>query len=183
MNSFVSSCMENLKSQDRDASYQAFLDIQSATNDKIDWAYEIWDELKRDLTHPDNHRRSIAAQLLCNLAISDPEGRMLTDFTALMEVTKDPRFVTARHCIQSLWKIGLAGGSHKEMLLNGVAERFADCAEEKNGTLIRFDLIEGLRKLYDAEQDEAVKQKALNLIETETDAKYRKKYASLWKKS
>jgi hypothetical protein len=175
--------MENLKSQDRDVRYQAFLEIESLTNDKIDWAYEIWDELKIDLTHPDNHQRSIAAQLLCNLAKSDPEGRMFNDFADLMEVTKDSKFVTARHCIQSLWKIGLAGGRHKEMLLHGVAERFADCAEEKNGTLIRFDLIEGLRKLYDMEKDETVKHKALELIESEQDAKYRKKYAALWKKT
>jgi hypothetical protein len=62
------------------------------TNEEVDWAYEIWDLLKKDLTHPDNHQRAIAAQLLCNLAKSDPEGRILGDFFALMEVTKDNRF-------------------------------------------------------------------------------------------
>lgn len=54
--------------------------------------------------------------------------------------------------------------------------------EEKNCTLIRFDIIQGLRKLYDEENDEAVKQKALNLIETEEDLKYHKKYAAVWRK-
>jgi hypothetical protein len=72
------------------------------TNEKVDWAYDIWDVLKNDLTHSDNHHRAIAAQLLCNLAKSDPEARMLGDFSALMEVTKDKRFVTARHC---LWEL------------------------------------------------------------------------------
>jgi hypothetical protein len=152
------------------------------TNEKVDWAYEIWDDLKNDLTHPDNHQRAIAAQLLCNLAKCDPEGRMFGDFPALMEVTKDKRFVTARHCIQSLWKIGMAGMQQKEMLLNGLAERFRNCAEEKNCTLICYDIIQGLRKLYDKEEDETVKQLALDLIETEEDLKYRKKYASVWKK-
>ena len=37
--------------------------------------------------------RSIAAQVLCNLALSDPDGRMLTDFPAQLAVTKDERFV------------------------------------------------------------------------------------------
>jgi hypothetical protein len=35
--------------------------------------------------------------------------------------------------------------------------------------------------LYDAVGDETVKGKTLELIETEQDLKYLKKYASLWK--
>jgi hypothetical protein len=45
--------------------------------------------------------------------------------------------------------------------------------------LIRYDIIQGLRKLYDEVTDEKVREKALELIETEEDLKYRKKYASL----
>jgi hypothetical protein len=88
----------------------------------------------------------------------------------------------ARHCLQSLWKIGLAGKQQKEILLNGLTERFRNCVDEKNGTLIRFDIIQGLRKLYDKENDDTVKQIALDLIETEEDLKYRKKYAAVWRK-
>jgi hypothetical protein len=179
---YTQTYIENLSSQDRNIRYQAFFDIQTMTNEKVDWAYEIWDVLKNDLSHPDNHQRAIAAQLLCNLAKSDPEGRMLGDFSDLMEVTKDNRFVTARHCLQSLWKIGLAGKQQKVILLNGLAERFRNCVEEKNCTLIRYDIIHSLRMLYDKENDETVKQKALDLIETEEDLKYRKKYATVWRK-
>jgi hypothetical protein len=112
----------------------------------------------------------------------DPRIQTCMENLESQEVTKDERFVTARHCLQSLWKIGLAGGPQKEMPLNGFAERFRNCAEEKNGTLIRFDIIQGLRKLYDRDQDETVRQKALELMETEADLKYRKKYASVWRK-
>lgn len=42
-------------------------------------------------------------------------------------------------------------------------------------------IIQGLRNLYDATKDEKVKTKALELIESEDDFKYRKKYAGLWK--
>jgi hypothetical protein len=173
LDKYTQTYIENLRSQDRNIRYQAFLDIQKMTNEKVDWAYEIWDVLKKDLSHPDNHQRAIAAQILCNLVKSDPEGRILGDFSALMEVTKDKRFVTARHCLQSLWKIGMAGKQQKETLLNGLAERFRNCVEEKNCTLIRFDIIQGLRKLYDKETDEIFKQKALDLIEKEEDLKYR----------
>jgi hypothetical protein len=47
--------------------------------------------------------------------------------------------------------------------------------------LIRYDIIQSLRRLYDAVKDEEVRAKALELIETEEDSKYRKKYASLWR--
>jgi hypothetical protein len=43
--------------------------------------------------------RAIAAQVLCNLAKSDPKNRMAKDFQALLNVTKDERFVTARRVL------------------------------------------------------------------------------------
>ena len=47
--------------------------------------------------------------------------------------------------------------------------------------MIRYDIIQGLRRLNDEVKDETIRQKALKLIETENDLKYRKKYASLWR--
>jgi len=133
------------------------------------------------LTHKDNHVRAIAAQVLCNLARSDPENRMLKDFDALLAVTKDERFVTARHCLQALWKVGAAGKQQQTKLVDGLAGRFEECITEKNSTLIRYDIIQGLKNLYTEVKDEKVREKALELIETEEDIKYRKKYARLWR--
>lgn len=183
MDSAAAASVENLQSKDRKVMSEAFLYLQKVTDEKVDWAYEVWDRLKDDLKHPDNHRRAISAQLLCNLAKSDPEGRIVQVFPALLEVTKDPRFVTARHCLLSLWKIGLTGPDRKKMLLDGLAERYRNCTDEKNCTLIRFDIVQSLRKLYDHEPDEGVKQLALELIQIEDDLKYRKKYAAVWKKA
>jgi hypothetical protein len=121
--------------------------------------------------------------VLCNLAKSDPEKRILEDIDALFVVTKDERFVTARHCMQSLWKVGVEGAEQQKRVVEGLTRRFDECMAEKNGTLIRYDIIEAFRNLYDAVKDEAIKQKALALIETEQDPKYRKKYAGLWKKA
>ena len=45
--------------------------------------------------------------MLANLTKSDPEKRILKDFDALLSVTKDERFVTARHTMQSIWKVAL----------------------------------------------------------------------------
>jgi uncharacterized protein YciI len=93
-------------------------EIKRSDGSRLIWHFPR--EAEQGLFGTDNHRRAIAAQLLCNLAKNDPEGRMLGDFSALMEVTKDNRFVTARHCLQSLWKIGMAGKQQKEILLNGL---------------------------------------------------------------
>ena len=66
-------------------------------------------------------------------------------------------------------------------MIERLTSRFRDCATEKNYTLIRYDIIQGLRKLYDQLADETVRETALALIATEADSKYRKKYASLWR--
>lgn len=162
----------------QDAAYNF---LMPATEQPIDWVYEAWETLLNDLRHKDNKTRAIAAQVLANLAKSDSEGRLLTDFGALLAVTKDERFVTARHCLQALWKVGVVD-RFRQVYLDGLAARFAECGSEKNGTLIRYDICQSLRTVYDAAHDETIRALALRLIETEPDAKYQKKYLTLWKK-
>ncbi len=180
MDKITRSNLDNLHSQDSELQNKAFFYILEATDKPVNWAYEVWDELVQNLRHEDNHERAIAAQVLCNLAKSDPEERMLKDFNTLLAVTKDERFVTARHCMQALWKVGIAGTKQQKKVIDGLAGRFSECITEKNCTLIRYDIIQSLRNIYDEVEDEKIKKKALNLIETEEDSKYRKKYASVW---
>ncbi len=104
---------ENLWSRDRVAQNTAFFAMLEQTNQPVDWVYEVWGTLVEELRHLDNHNRAIAAQILCNLAKSDPECRIIQDLPALLAVTKDPRFVTARHCMQSLWKVESVHASKK----------------------------------------------------------------------
>jgi len=171
----------NLRPQDGETRYQAFMRLLETTKQPMDWAYEVWDELIANLSHKDNHQRAIAAQLLSNMAKSDPRRRMLKDFSALLAAPRDERFGAARHCLQSLWKIGAVGKKHRKMVVEWLTTRFVECVAEKDCALIRYDIIQGLRKLYDATGDGKVREKALKLIETEQDLKYRKKYAGLWK--
>ncbi len=183
MNESTRTALDDLRSENRELQNKGFLYVLEQTAKSVDWAYDVWDEMVKTLKHKDNHQRAIAAQILCNLAKSDPKKRMLKDFYALLAVTKDERFVTARHCMQSLWKVGAAGKDQQRKLVDGFTGRFKECIKEKNCTLIRYDIIQGFRKLYDAVKDETIRQKALELIETEQDLKYRKKYASLWRMS
>jgi hypothetical protein len=181
MDTDLKQAFENIHARNREIQTQAYYDLLAITDLPVDWAYEIWDELMADLKHPDNHVRAIASQVLCNLAKSDPEKRILHDFDALLEVTRDARFVTARHCLQSLWKVGISGDEQRETYLNGLERRFHECSVEKNCTLIRYDILQSFRNVYDIAPDESIRNLALTLLESEPDEKYRKKYAKLWK--
>ena len=174
--------LNKLWSQDRELQGQAFQAMLKATDIPVDWAYEAWDELLQGLSHADNHDRAIAAQVLCNLVKSDPQKRMLQDFAALLAVTKDERFVTARHTMQSLWKVGVAGPEQREMYLKGMEQRFHECLSEKNWEMIRSDIQKSLRNVYDVVKDEQIRLRALRLMDTEKDPKSRKKYLAPWRK-
>lgn len=174
--------LDNIHSKDKELQNKAYFYVLNITEKPVDWAYDVWDEMLAGLTNSDNHVRAITAQVLCNLAKSDPKERILKDFNALLEVTKDERFVTARHCMQALWKVGAAGKKQQKIYMEGLERRFKECITEKNCTLIRYDILQSMRNVSDEVKDEKIKAKALELIETEEDLKYRKKYASLWRK-
>jgi hypothetical protein len=183
MNATVRKDIDNIRSDNGRLQNAAFLALMKTTEKRVPWAYEVWDDLLGMLRHKDLHVRAIAAQVLCNLAArSDPKGRMIKDFRKLLQMTRDERFVPARHTIQAIWKVGLGGPKQRKMVLNALGNRFKECARERNGTLIRYDINVSLGNLYDAVQDEEIKRKALGWNETETDAKYRKKYAIVWNK-
>ena len=182
MDSQIKLAFERSKSGDKDERYEAYQNILNATDQQVDWAYEVWNQLLEDLTHKDNHQRSRAAQYLANLAKSDPEYENYERFPQkLWEVTKDEKFVTARHSLQSIWKVGIAGTAQKEMVMEFMVERFKKCADEKNFTLIRNDIIQNMKNLYDHINDEFIKQTAQDLIDTVDDKKYKKKYMNIWK--
>ena len=173
--------LNNLWSTDNTLQNEAFFYLIEATDQPVDWAYDVWDEMVQNLTHKNNRHRAIAAQILANLAKSDPQDRILQDFDALLHVTRDHRFVTARHSLQAIWKVGAAGKPQQQMLLDALTTRFHESITEKNHTLIRYDIVQGLRNLYDQVPDQTIRETALALIQTEEDLKYRKKYAGVWK--
>lgn len=182
MDEKIKRAFEDSKAKDKEVNYMAYQTILEATDGQVDWAYEVWDQQVADLTNKDNHQRSRAAQYLANLAAySDPEKRILQDFSKLWQVTYDEKFVTARHCLQSIWKVGLAGPEQLELLLAHMTDRFQNGTAEKNYTLIRSDILQGMRNLYDLLEEEEIRQRALALVDGVEEEKYRKKYAKIWK--
>lgn len=181
MEDYIATQLDNLHSDDPDLRYKAFLYIIDITDKEVDWSYDVWDDLLNQLKHCNPHQRAIAAQVLINLAKSDPQHRMLTDLNKVVLVTCDKKFVTARHTLQSFWKIALASKGLREKVIQILEERFTSCISEKNCTLIRYDIIDDLKKLYHEIPDPVIKQRAFYLIGLEVNEKYQKKYRNSWR--
>jgi hypothetical protein len=177
----VQGTLEAIRSSDRTVQGEAYQAMLTATDEPVDWAYEVWDRVVEDLGHPNNRVRSIASQILANLAKSDPERRIVRAFPDLLEVTRDERFVTARHCLQSLWKVGVAGDEQRAVYRQGMVARFAECPSERNGALTRVDILQSLHEVYVRTQDQTIRTTAEELIEREDDQKNRRKCAKAWK--
>ena len=181
MNAETKSHLDNLHSKDANSRYESFQYVIKLTQQPVDWAYDVWNDLLLMLIQGDNHQRSIAAQLLSNLASSDPENRMLQDVDKIFIVTRDEKFVTARHSLLALWKIAIVNQSLQKKIMGYLTHRYTTSIAEKNCTLIRYDIMEVMRKIYNNTNDATIKDTALALIETEEDLKYRKKYTTAWK--
>jgi len=183
MDKTIRTHLENIFADDGQVQFKAYDYLMKVTEQPVDWAYEAWDELVSGLTHKDNHVRAICGQLLGNLGKSDPKGRMKKDFNKLLAVTKDERFVTARHTMQNIWKVGLGGKNAQVLVVKGLEKRYKECITEKNGRLIRYDILVALYNLYGATTSSEIKEKALELIELERDLKNKKKYLTVWNKA
>lgn len=179
--SAFNAAMEDVGSTEMNRQGRGFQALTAMTREPVPWAYEVWDQLVELAKNGDNRQRSIAGQLLSGLAKSDLKGRMLKSFTLVLGLTRDERFVTARHVLLSLWKIAVVSPRYQKMVVDGLISRFKDCADEKNATLIRYDIQCVLRKISDASGDASLRLKAEALFDLEPDPKYRKKYAAAWR--
>lgn len=171
------------ESEDRNAQYRALVGLFEMTEQPVDWAYEVWDRFLSELTHREGHKRAFATQMLARLAISDPEGRILRDFPKVAAVMKDEKTVTARHTLQSIWRVGLAGAEQEAMVLEALESRFREGAQEKHGTLVRTDVVTALGRLFRETDAETVEARANALMDAEPDEKQRKKQRAAWRKA
>lgn len=173
--------LNNLKGKDRDQQGGSYLYLMAVTEEPVDWAYEVWDRILDLMQTGDNRARSIGAQIICNLAKSDPERRMFADIEKVIRVTEDARLVTARHALMALWKPAVVNEPLRKRVISYLTLRFEKCAEEKNANLIRYDIQGVLRTIFDMVRDREIITNSLNLIDRVEEEKHRKKYVGVWK--
>lgn len=166
-----------LTEHDRDIQFESFEELMKIVKEPVDWTYSVWEQLIKALTYKNAHARAQSAQFLCALAAkSDPEERVLEDFMKIWAVTYDEKKETARHSLQSIWRIGLAGQVQRDLVVSHLAKRFHTCIDEKHPSLIRYDIIVSFKNLFDATGDIKLLSIAQDLIQKEQDIQYQKKY-------
>lgn len=178
----IQDALRRLDSGDRSVHGEDFALLQQATAQPVAWADAAWKLAAPLLRHRDNRVRSIAGQFLTALAAAgaSPET-VLGGLDALVSVTRDDRFVTARHVLSSLWKIGLQDGEVRHRLLAKLTQRGRSAVDEKNAALVRYDVVCCLRRLFDEIGDEAVRSEAAALIADEPDTKNARKMRAVWR--
>jgi hypothetical protein len=178
----IQDALRRLSSGDRSVHGEDFVLLQQATAQPVQWADAAWQLVMPLLRHGDNRVRSIAGQFLNALAAAgaSPET-VLGGLDALVSVTHDDRFVTARHVLVSLWKVGLRDGEVRRRLLAKLTQRSRSAVVEKNAALIRHDVVCCLRRLFDETGDEAVRSEAAALIADEPDTKNAQKMRAVWR--
>lgn len=170
---------EKLASADDKVRMEAFNSVLAMTSQKVDWVYEVWDDLLARLDHENSYQRTIAVKVLCHLAKSDHEHRMNRSIDRILAHTKDEKFITSRQTLQSIWQIAIDHPSLRETILQHLKNRYRECMPEKHYNLLRQDVLQSILKISQAEKDEALLDKVRSLIAEEPDAKYRNQYLAL----
>jgi hypothetical protein len=181
MNKNIQKHIEELSSTDDKIRLDALQATLKLTESKVDWVYEVWDLLLEKLEHENSYQRSIGVMLLCNLAKSDVENRIVDSLDRLLVHTKDEKFITSRQCIQNIWKIAAANKSNCEKVLKHLEKRFVGCVSEKHFNLLRGDIIQSMMALYQADKDEKLLTRVWALVAKEQEPKYQKQYEALLK--
>lgn len=179
MNKKVKESIDNLASTNDKIRLAALQTILKITDNKVDWSYDVWDDLVEKLDNENSYQRSIAILVLCNLAKSDSENRIGGVLPRLLAHTRDEKFITSRQCLQNIWKVAASSRQAKNLVLDHLEQQFATCAEEKHYNLIRQDIIQSIRLLYDYEEDDRLLARAKEMAQKEKEVKYRKKYEAI----
>ncbi len=160
---------------------ESYLTLLTITEEPVAWTYEILDELFETLRHKDAYIRSIAGQLIANLAKSDPDKKLFEKIHLLFEASKDKKSLKSRNILLSLWKVGIVSAEHKEKIIEWFEKQYQACSKDKNRESIRFDIVCGLRKMYDDCREPSIQTKAMELINLEQDQRAKLKYLSVWR--
>jgi hypothetical protein len=180
MNVLVRQNFNDLRSEFKQERYEAFMYLINKAKQPVDWVYEVWADVVQLTRTGDNHQRTLAVQLIAELAKSDIQNRLADDYYDIIAVTHDNCFTTARHSLKVLWKIGIANLHLRGLLIRELSNRFLSCKSEKNCQLIRYDIIEVFWKMYSTLHDDAIEDTVELLIESEQEPKCKQKYLKLW---
>ena len=176
MDNGIREVFRDLQSGDDKVRYKAFKTALSATDEEVPWAAEVWDDLVKGLSAEKSYCRAAAGIVLCNLAKSDKGHRLEKSIDRLLELTRDEKLTTRRPCLQSMWKPALVSKKIEKKVVACLAQQYEECSNEDHYNLIRQDILQSLRNIYEQTKDEGLKKKCVDLVGKEENPRYRKTY-------
>ena len=179
MNTDFKESIDNLESKNDTIRLNALESILNISEEQVDWVYEVWDHLVGKLDDENSYQRTGAIRVLCNLVKSDSENRILSCLDRLLDHTRDDKFITSRICIQNIWKIAATNRQAGEIIIGHLEKQFEDCAQGKHYNLVRQDILQSMRQLFDHEKDDRILIIAREMVKQEKEEKYRKKYENI----
>jgi hypothetical protein len=176
----IDKLFENIESKDDKIRYAAFQELLRITETPVTWVYDKWFVLTGKLASGNSYQRSIGLLLLANLCKSDTENRFGEILGLYFSFFEDEKFITARQCIQNVWKIAIVNGSYQKKVIGQLESSYSENKHlSPHGNLIKQDIISSLLQIYKHSHDESVRDKMQELIGAETDAKLQKTLSKL----
>jgi len=167
---YIDELFTNLESQNETIRYAAFNKLISITNNKVSWIYDKWFILLEKLKSDNSYHRSIGLMLIANLSKSDFENKMSTIIDPYLEFCEDEKFITARQCIQNIWKVAFPHDYNKRKIIKYLENAYYENIHlNRHSNLIKQDIISSLYKIYQIDHDENLIKKIEALIDTEID--------------
>jgi len=166
----IDNLFDALDSKDDKVRYPAFQELLKITEQQVTWIYDKWFLLTDKLSSDNSFQRSIGLMLLANLCKSDTEHRFLELLDRYLDFFEDEKFITSRQCIQNVWKIAIVHPLYQKKIVEELESSFFD-NKNPHVNLIKQDIISSLHQIYLNTNNEEIKLKINELIESENDAK------------
>lgn len=180
MDSSIRQKFNEFSSKEDKLRMDALQTILHITDEKVDWVYEVWDDLLQKLDDENSFQRSIAIMVLCNLAKSDSENRMKGIIDRLLIHTRDEKFITSRQCLQNIWKTAIVDPTLKEKILAHLEIQYKNCTCDQHYNLIRQDILQSMKTISGELNESTILEKAYGLAQMEENVKYRKKFLEIF---
>ncbi len=169
----IDELFSTLESKDNNIRYEAFKELLQITEEKVSWIYDKWFVLVDKLSSDNSFQRSIGLMLLANLSKSDIDNRFGTIMDNYLEYFNDEKFITARQCVQNVWKIAITHEGNKKKIIQQLENAYQDNINlSKHANLFKQDIIGSMYQIYQHTKDGDIKKKIHSLIESEIDAKF-----------
>lgn len=165
----------DLESKNDKIRFPAFKKIHEATDEKVKWIYDKWFVLVEKTNSENSFQRSIGLTLLANLAKSDTENKFEKIIDNYLEHFEDEKFITARLCIQNVWKIAVVNKKHLKKIIGKLESSYSENIHFKtHANLIKRDIIGSLAKISFLLKNKNAAESIESFIESESDLKFQK---------